>query len=216
MELSIKGMRVRLSVAATAAIFILYSPQDTSAQSGADSQGPTVAILGKVMTFNDGVLKLKSHGGEEVRISVVKKVRIAALIRAKFSDIKKGDFIASAGMRQSDGTLKAIEVRVFPAGDRHPREVHRKFRLGPDSTMTNATVEAFVGDVSKRTFKVKYKGGEQTITVPEDTLVMHQKKGRLDLLKPGANVSVTAREGRDGELHALRIKVGLDGLVPPI
>lgn len=215
MEPLFKDVTHRLAVAAIAATFILGAPTYASAQTGAGDQVPTVVILGQVTAFGDGILTVKAHGGDVARIGVGKKARIATLIRAKFSDIKKGDFIASAGMRQPDGTLRAIEVRLFPAGTRHPREVHRKFRLGPESTMTNATVDAFVGDISKRTFKVKYKGGEQTITVPEDTLVMRQGEGSADLLKPGANVSVTAREATDGKLDAIRIKVGVDGLVPP-
>ena len=118
-------------------------------------------------------------------------------------------------MRQKDGTLKAIEVRFFPAGTRHPGEVHREYRFGPDSRMTNATVDAIIGGISGRTFKVKYKGGEQTIFVPKNVLVMRQGRGTIKLLKPGAHVSVVARKAKDGKIKAIRIKVGMNGLVPP-
>ena len=207
MELFLKGRSVRLFMAAIAAAFVLSAPQDAWAQ--------RVSILGQITAFKDGTLTVKSRGGEVVKISVGKKTRFRTLNRAKFSDVKKGDFIASAGMRQKDGTLKAIEVRFFPAGTRHPREVHRKYRFGADSTMTNATVDAIIGGISGRTFKVKYKGGEQTITVPKNVLVMRQGRGTIKLLKPGAHVSVVARKAKGGKINAIRIKVGMNGLVPP-
>jgi hypothetical protein len=118
-------------------------------------------------------------------------------------------------MRQKDGTLKAIDVRIFPAKGRHPPEVHRKFHLGPESTMTNATVDAFVGGVSGRTFKVKYKGGQQTIVVPAEAMVMRQNPGKTDLLKPGAHISVVGSKGKDGKIGVVRMAVGMKGLVPP-
>ncbi len=207
MELFSKGKAVRLFMAAIAAVFVLSAPQNAWAQ--------RVTILGQITAFKDGTLTVKSRSGEVVKIIVRKRTRFRTLNRAKFSDVKKGDFIASAGMRQKDGTLKAIEVRFFPAGTRHPREVHRKYRFGPDSRMTNATVDAIIGGISGRTFKVKYEGGEQTIIVPKDILVMRQGRGTIKLLKPGAHVSVVARKAKDGKIKAIRIKVGMNGLVPP-
>ena len=207
MELFSKGKTVRLFMAAIAAVFVLSAPQNAWAQ--------RVTILGQITAFKDGTLTVKSRSGEVVKIIVRKRTRFRTLNRAKFSDVKKGDFIASAGMRQKDGTLKAIEVRFFPAGTRHPGEVHRKYRFGPDSRMTNATVDAIIGGISGRTFKVKYEGGEQTIIVPKDVLVMRQGRGTIKLLKAGAHVSVVARKAKDGKIKAIRIKVGMNGLVPP-
>ena len=207
MELFFKGSSVRLFMAAIAAVFVLSAPQNAWAQ--------RVSILGQITAFKDGTLTVKSRSGEVVKIGIRGRTRFRTLTRAKFSDVKKGDFIASAGMRQKDGTLKAIEVRFFPAGTRHPREVHRKYTFGPDSRMTNATVDAIIGGISGRTFKVKYEGGEQTIIVPKDVLVMRQGRGTIKLLKPGAHVSVVARKAKDGKIIAIRIKVGMNGLVPP-
>jgi len=81
--------------------------------------------------------------------------------------------------------------------------------------MTNATVDAIIGGISGRTFKVKYEGGEQTIFVPKDVLVMRQRRGTIKLLKLGAHVSIVARKTKDGKIKAIRIKVGMNGLVPP-
>jgi hypothetical protein len=178
-------------------------------------RGTTVNLRGQITAFKSGLLTIKSLDGETLTMSVPQKARISSLTRVDFAELKKGDFIASAGMRQKDGTLKAIDVRIFPAKGRHPPEVHRKFHLGPESTMTNATVDAFVGGVSGRTFKVKYKGGQQTIVVPAEAMVMRQNPGKTDLLKPGAHISVVGSKGKDGKIGVVRMAVGMKGLVPP-
>jgi hypothetical protein len=161
------------------------------------------------------MLTVKSLDGGTIVMAVPNKARVSSLTRVDFAELKKGDFIASAGMRQMDGKLRAIDVRIFPAKGRHPPEVHRKFRLGPDSTMTNATVDAFIGGMEGRTFKVTYKGGEQTIIVTDETYVMRQDPAKTDLLKPGANVSIVGARDKDGKISVIRMAVGMKGLVPP-
>jgi hypothetical protein len=198
---------------ALAAVLVFWSAGAAQAQQG--ERGTTVNLRGEIAAFERGMLTVRSVEGETVAMSVPAEARISSLTRVAFETLKKGDFIASAGLRQSDGTLKAIDVRIFPAGGRRPPEVHRKYRLGPESTMTNATVDAFVGGVSGRTFKVKYKGGEQTIVVPKDALVMRQDPGATDLLKPGAKVSVVGSKGKDGKIAVVRAAVGMNGLMPP-
>ncbi|MDA1326440.1 MAG: DUF5666 domain-containing protein [Proteobacteria bacterium] len=198
---------------ALAAILILGFTTVAEAQQG--KRPPTVNFRGQVTAFDGGMLTIKSLDGDTISMTVPKKARVSSLTRVDFTQLKKGDFIASAGMRQMDGKLRAIDVRIFPAKGRHPREVHRKYRLGPESTMTNATVDAFVGGVDGRNFKVKYKGGEQIIAVTDETFVMRQNPGKTNLLKPGANVSIVATKGKDGKITVVRIAVGMKGLVPP-
>jgi len=199
-------------VPALAAILVLAFATVANAQA---NRGTTVNFRGQIIAFKGGMLTIKTMGGDTITMTVPKRARISSLTRVDFSELKKGDFIASAGMRQKDGKLMAIDVRIFPATGRHPREVHRKFRLGPESTMTNATVDAFVGGVNGRTFRVKYKGGEQTIIVSDETFVMRQDPAKTDLLKPGANVSIVGSKGKDGKISVVRMAVGMKGLVPP-
>lgn len=205
-------VRGRLVPVFAALLMFAYSGVAVAQQG---KRGTTVNLRGQITAFKAGRLTIKSLDGSTVVLSVPKKARISSLTRVAFSELKKGDFIASAGMRQMDGKLRAIDVRIFPAKGRHPREVHRKFRLGPESTMTNATVDAFVGGVAGRTFKVRYKGGEQTIVVTDDTYVMRQNPGRANLLKPGAKVSILGRRDSRGKISVVRIAVGMNGLMPP-
>ena len=119
-------------------------------------------------------------------------------------------------MRQKDGSLRAVELRIFPEKMRGRGEGHRPFRGGPESTMTNATVDAVVGGVSGRTIKVKYPDGEKIIKVPEDVPVMRMGLDGKKHLKPGAHASVFARKGKGSALSAFRILVGADGFIPPL
>ena len=125
-------------------------------------------------------------------------------------DIKPGSFIGSAAVPQPDGTLKALEVHVFPPSMNGVGEGSYAWDLTPGSTMTNGTVSDLVA-VHGRTMTVKYSGGgEKTITVPEDV-----PTDRAPLVA-GAHVVLAPVKGADGTLTASRINVGLDGIVPPM
>lgn len=180
----------------------------------AQSGGGPGPVKGEVVSFDGKTLRVKTAAGETAAVLVPEGTRVSSLTLASFADIEPGDFIASAGTLQPDGTLRAVELRIFPEEMRGRGEGHRPFRGGPDSTMTNATVDSVVG-IEERTLTVKYPGGEKTIVVPEDTPVMRQEVADQSLLTPGAAVSVTARE-EGGQTMAVRISVGKDGLVPPL
>ena len=204
-------------MAGFAAVLVIGFAGAADAQRGKGKKGkggPPVRVLGQVVSFADGKLTVKSRTGETVTVGLAERARVMALRPAKFSDLKKGDFVASAGVRQRDGTLHALELRIFPDSMRGRGEGHRPFRGGPDHTMTNATIDAVVGSVGDRTIKVAYQGGEKTIVVPKDVKVMYMMPGNPGLLKAGAPVSVVARK-RGKSIQAFRVLVGLDGLVPP-
>ena len=113
-------------------------------------------------------------------------------------------------------TLKAQEVLIFPEAMRGVGEGHRAWDLTPDSTMTNATVEATVSDVAGRVLTLTYKDGRQELLVPPGTPVVTLAPGDASLLKPGNHVFLSATRQPDGSLTASRITVGKDGLVPPM
>jgi hypothetical protein len=56
------------------------------------------------------------------------------------ADIKAGDYVASTGVKSTDGKIHAIEVRIFPEAARGTGEGQYPWDLMPDSIMTNATV----------------------------------------------------------------------------
>lgn len=160
-------------------------------------------------------LSLTTRAGDKVVVSLAPDLIVIALVPIKLEDIKPGSFIGSAAMPQPDGTLRALEVHLFPESMRGAGEGHRPFDLQPTSTMTNGTVGAVTGNVG-RTLKVTYKGGEQTIVVPPDTPVVTYEPGSRAMLVANAHIILFGQRASDGTVTAKRISVGKDGLVPPM
>jgi hypothetical protein len=117
---------------------------------------------------------------------------------------------------QADGTLRAVEVHVFPDSMRGTGEGHRPWDLQPGSTMTNATVAKVDESGGARKLSLKYKDGEKTVVVPPGTPVVRMEPGDRSRLVPGAHVFVIASRQPDSPLVAERLNVGKDGLVPPM
>ena len=158
-------------------------------------------------------------------------LRVPATIDA----IKPGAFVGTAATPGPNGTLVASEVHIFPEALRGTGEGHRPMPTLPGSTMTNATVSGVTSSASKargtmtnatvenvgaagkgRTLKLTYKGGEQTVFVPENVPVVLVEAGSRASLSPGEHVIVYAKRDASGGLAAQRISVGKYGSVPPI
>ena len=177
---------------------------------------PTTRIRGMIERVDGAVLTIATREGASVRLTLTPDAKIAAMVPADLNDAAAGSFIGTAAVRQTDGRLKAQEVLIFPEAMRGVGEGHRAWDLTPDSTMTNATVEAAVTDVSGRVLTLTYKDGRQQLLVPPGTPIVTLAPGDASLLKPGNHVFLGATQGADGNLTASRVTVGKDGLVPPM
>jgi hypothetical protein len=182
----------------------------------AAAQAPqTVRIRASIEAVDGDVLSLATRAGEKVTLTMTPDARILAIVPIALDRIKSGSYVGSAAMGQPDGTLRALEVHVFPENMRGTGDGHRPFDLQPGSTMTNGAVGE-VTVATGRTLKVTYGGGEKTIVVPPDTPVVTYEPGSRALLVKGAHLIATATQAADGKLTADRISVGKDGLMPPM
>jgi hypothetical protein len=160
-------------------------------------------------------LRVTTRGGEKVTLKLADDAVVTMIAPIAIEAIKPGSFIGTAAVSQPDGTLKALEIQVFPESMRGVGEGHRPWDLGAGSTMTNGTVGNL--KVSNgRLLTLTYKGGEQKVFVPENAPVITYEPGTRAELRPGAHVIVTAVHNPDETLTATRIGVGKDGLVPPM
>jgi hypothetical protein len=177
---------------------------------------PAARIRGTIETVDGNMLTLKTRAGDAVTVTLAPDAKVAGLAAATLDAIKPGSFIGSAAVTQPDGTLRALEVAVFPPSMNGTGEGHYGWDLLPNSTMTNGTVGAFTG-VAGRTMTVKYGAdGEKTIEVPDGVPVVRIEPAGRELVKPGAHVVLAPLKGPDGILTAARITVGENGLVPPM
>jgi hypothetical protein len=180
------------------------------------AQAPARTFFRGVVDGVDGQeLHLTTRRGEKVTLRLAENPRVSIVIPIAIDAIRPGSFIGTAAMTQPDGTLKALEVHVFPEAMRGTGEGHRPWDLGAGSTMTNGTV----GDLkvsNGRLLTLTYGGGEQKVFVPETTPIVTYEKGSLTDVKAGANVFVVATHGSDETMTVTVINVGKDGLVPPM
>lgn len=180
------------------------------------AQGPALSrIRGTIDTVDAHEMHVTTRSGQKVTLKIAEDARITLIEPIAIEAIKTGSFIGTAAVTQPDGTLKALEIQVFPESMRGVGEGHRAWDLTPDSTMTNGTV----GDLkvaNGRTLQLTYKGGEKTVFVPPNAPIITYEPGSRAALVPSAHVLVTATHNADETLTATGIGVGKDGLVPPM
>ena len=182
---------------------------------GASAQDVT-RIRGTIERVEGLVVTIATREGPTVAVTLTPDFKVAAMIPAELSDAAAGSYVGSAAVPQPDGRLKAQELLIFPEAMRGVGEGHRAWDLTPDSTMTNATIEAAVSVVDGPVLTLAYKDGKKELVVPPGTPVVTLVPGDPSLLQPGAHVFLGASQTGDASFTATRITVGKDGLVPPM
>lgn len=164
------------------------------AQAPAHAQSPApVRVRGEIELIDQSQMRVRTKAGD-VTLKLTPDTGVTLIAPIAIEAIKPGSFIGTAAVQQPDGTLKALEVQVFPEAMRGVGEGHRPWDLGPGSTMTNGTV----GDLAVsngRLLTLTYKGGEQKVFVPENAPVITYLPGTRADLQQGAHVIVTATPG---------------------
>ncbi len=182
----------------------------------AAAQSPeTVRIRGTIDAVNATLLQVTSREGDKLSIGLPEKLRVTEIVPAQITDIKSGTYIGTAAVSEPDGTLRALEVQVFPESRRGVGEGSHPYDLQPQSTMTNGTAANVVG-TNGRTLTVQYKGGEKKLVVPPNAPIITYEPGTREMLTPGSHVIITAQKSSSGALTATSVSVGKDGLTPPM
>jgi hypothetical protein len=186
-----------------------------SAQSPAGGQEPA-RLRGTIEAVDGDWLDMTARSGNKVHVALPADVRTTYVVAARLSDIKPDSYIGTAAAPQPDGSLKALEVHVFPPSMRGRGEGFRPYDLeGGGSTMTNGTVGSLV-ETNGRVATVKYGNEEKKILIPDDVPVVSFEPTDRSALKPGAKVIINGRRSPEGTLTAASITIGKDGLMPPM
>lgn len=138
---------------------LLVSSMMLASASQAEDAKPT-RVRGAITAVEGNLLKIHSNRGEDLQVNLTSDTQVRGVTLAQVSDIKPGSYVGSAAIPQPDGTLKALEVHVFPPEMAGTGDGHRAFDLGKDSTMTNGSVGDLVTS-NGRTITVNYKGGQK-------------------------------------------------------
>ncbi|NBB10107.1 DUF5666 domain-containing protein [Pseudomonas sp. SLFW] len=193
---------------------LLASAMLMAGPSQAEDAKPT-RVRGAITAIDGDVLKVHSNRNEDLQVKLTQDTQVRGVTLAQVADIKPGSYVGSAAVPQADGTLKALEVHVFPPEMAGTGDGHRAFDLGKDSTMTNGSVGDLVNS-NGRTITVNYKGGQKKIVIPDDVPIVNLVPGDRSLLKPGVKIIVQAQPAADGSLSALSISAGENGVTPPM
>jgi hypothetical protein len=201
----------------------LYSPLAAVALvivslSAADAQqSPTpTKVRGEIESVSGDNLAVKSRSGQDVKLQLAPDIKVAGIASTALSDVKPGSFIGATTVPGPNGAHNAVEIHIFPEAMRGTGEGSREWDLGPNSTMTNATVDQSVASNDGSTLRVKYKGGEKVITVTPKTQVVTYVPAEKSDLKPGAKIIAFGKTLPDGSFQTSRIAVGRDGITPPM
>ena len=172
----------------------------------------TQRLRGTVESFDGTTLVVKERSGEVLHLVLAATLSVNEVLPIELSAIRPGNYIGTAAVPAAAGTLRALEVLVFPEAARGAGEGHSSWGLQPGSTMTIATV---AGVAEGRWLTLRHKGGEKTLDVPVGTPVVTFQPADRSLLVAGAKVFVTAQL-RDGTPTALRVLAGRNGFAPPL
>lgn len=171
-----------------------------------------VRIRGTITGIDGKVLSVKSRDGKDLRIELADNVAVAVAKKIPFEDIKKGDYVGATTLPGPNGTQVAVEVHYLAPTT---PEGQLAWDLQPGSTMTNANVESMVVGTGNRELTLRYKGGTQTIVVPESAALVRTVPGTRADLAAGEYVFIGAQQAADGMLSAARVQVSKNGVKPP-
>ena len=186
------------------------------AQAPAAPANPPVRVRGTIEKLDGNKLIVKSRDGSDVDITLADNVGIVYLVKKSMSDIKTGDYLASTGLKGTDGKIHAIEVRIFPEALRGAGEGQYPWDLKPDTVMTNATAGTMTKEGDGNVVSVTYKGTTSDYIIDPTTPIFTYAQGDKSLMVPGAAVFVIAQKKDDGSLSTARLTVEKDGIKPPM
>ena len=197
-----------------ATLFIAFIAMPALAQ--APAEGARQRVVGTVDKLDGNNLMVKANDGQPVTVVLDDNAAVFGVEKRTLADIKPGDYLASGGVKGTDGKIHAVEVRIFPETLRGTGEGQRAWDAKPDGVMTNATVGTVSQSPEGGVIHVKYKEGESEFTVGPEVPIVAYVAGDRSLLKPGAAIFTVAQKKPDGTLTTGRVTAEKNGVKPPM
>jgi hypothetical protein len=202
----------------TSQVFGVAMLAATFALGSVSAQAQNVRVRGAIEKLDGNTLMVKSRDGAELKLVLKDNVRVGGVVKASLTDVKPDTNVAITSRPRSDGTLEAVELRIFPAGQPF-NSFHGDWDLMPNSFMTNGSLQTSVADIDGQVLTVRYKvqgkpDEEKKIIVTPKTIIATTVPGTKEDLKPGLKVFVAgAPKLPDGSLDVAAIQVEKE--IPP-
>ena len=189
------------------------------AVSSVAAQAQNVRVRGTIEKLDGNTLMVKSRDGAELKLTLKDNAAIRGVVKASLADVKAATNVAITSRPRADGTLEAVELRIFPPGPFN--SFHGDWDLTPGSPtfMTNGAMQQSVAAVDGQVLTVEHKmPGDKTdikkILVTPKTIIATTVASTKADLKPGLKVFVAnAPRLPDGSLDVGAIQVEKE--IPP-
>ena len=183
------------------------------------AQAQNVRVRGTIEKVDGNTVMVKSRDGGELKLTLKDNANIRGVVKASLADVKAATNVAITSRPRPDGTLQAVELRIFPPGPFN--SFHGDWDLTPGSPtfMTNGAMQQSVAAVDGQVLTVEHKmPGDKTdikkILVTPQTIIATTVAITKADLKPGLRVFVAgAPKLPDGSLDVAAIQVEKE--IPP-
>jgi len=204
-------MKMHLPVLAVAGMVAAFAATTVAAQA------QNVRVRGAIESVDGNTVMVKSRDGASLKLVLKDNANVRGVVKASLADVKAATNVAITSRPRADGTLEAVELRIFPPGPFN--SFHGDWDLTPGSFMTNGSAQTSVAAVDGQVLTVEYKippdkTDVKKILVTPKTIIATTVAGSKDDLKPGLKVFVAgAPKLPDGALDVANIQVEKE--IPP-
>jgi hypothetical protein len=181
------------------------------------AQAQNVRVRGAIESVDGNTVMVKSRDGASLKLVLKDNANVRGVVKASLADVKAATNVAITSKPRADGTLEAVELRIFPPGPFN--SFHGDWDLTPGSFMTNGAAQTSVAAVDGQVLTVEYKippdkTDVKQILVTPKTIIATTVAGSKADLKPGLRVFVAgAPKLPDGSLDVANIQVEKE--IPP-
>ena len=183
------------------------------------AQAQNVRVRGTIEGVDGNTVMVKSREGTSLKLVLKDNANVRGVVKASLADVKASTNVAITSRPRADGTLQAVELRIFPPGPFN--SFHGDWDLTPGSPtfMTNGAMQTSVAAVDGQVLTVEYKippdkTDVKKILVTPQTIIATTVAGSKADLKPGLKVFVAnAPKLADGSIDVANIQVEKE--IPP-
>jgi hypothetical protein len=205
-------MKTKLRVLAVAGVVAALA-------AATSAQAQNVRVRGAIESVDGNTVMVKSREGTSLKLVLKDNANVRGVVKASLADVKASTNVAITSRPRADGTLQAVELRIFPPGPFN--SFHGDWDLTPGSPtfMTNGAMQTSVAAVDGQVLTVEYKippdkTDVKKILVTPQTIIATTVAGSKADLKPGLKVFVAnAPKLADGSIDVANIQVEKE--IPP-
>lgn len=204
-------MRMASRVLAAAAVVAAFAVTTDVAQA------QNVRVRGAIESVDGNTVMVKARDGASLKLVLKDNANVRGVVKASLADVKAATNVAITSRPRADGTLEAVELRIFPPGPFN--SFHGNWDLMPGSLMTNGAMQTSIAAVDGQLLTVEHKippdkTDVKKILVTPKTIIATTVAGSKADLKPGLKVFVAnAPRLPDGSLDVMNIQVEKE--IPP-